>query len=340
MATNESYVVTSHNTLNYSGILFAKGNAATPFVSMIGGNAKRTTAWEFPINVNYTIGGGSSQPAITETASLTAPNPTKVARTQVTNVAQIFQEQVAISYAKKSSMGQMSGVYVAGQYANPPTEEEFQIAAALKKMRKDVEYTFLNGAFQRGGYDDVAYKTLGMTAAITTNAIAASSAALGYWLVAELVESIATHDGDPNSLVLMVRPENLMQLNADAVSNGLTIVDEGRTINGIKVKTLVTPNGDINVIPNSFLASGTALAVNPGVCAPVYLDVPGKGNFFVEDLAKTGAADKKQLYGQVGLDYGAEWMHGKITGLATSFTKPTYSKTVYVAGGTIQTTTP
>nr|DAI48636.1 MAG TPA: hypothetical protein [Bacteriophage sp.] len=31
MATNESAVMTSHNLLNYSGLLFNKGNTRTPF---------------------------------------------------------------------------------------------------------------------------------------------------------------------------------------------------------------------------------------------------------------------------------------------------------------------
>ncbi len=55
-----------------------------------------------------------------------------------------------------------------------------------------------------------------------------------------------------------------------------------------------------------------------------------EGNFFLEPLAKSGAADKYQIYGQAGLDYGAEWYHGKITGLGTSFTAPEYSKKVFV----------
>ncbi len=65
------------------------------------------------------------------------------------------------------------------------------------------------------------------------------------------------------------------------------------------------------------------------------MPVPGKGNFFLESLAKTGAADKYQIYGQCGLDYGAEWYHGKITELDTSFTAPTYARKIYVAGGTL-----
>jgi hypothetical protein len=49
---------------------------------------------------------------------------------------------------------------------------------------------------------------------------------------------------------------------------------------------------------------------------PVYLEIPGKGHFFAEPLAKTGASDKVQLYGEVGLAYGLEKAHGLITGLA------------------------
>ena len=45
---------------------------------------------------------------------------------------------------------------------------------------------------------------------------------------------------------------------------------------------------------------------------------PGKGVLFYEELSKTGASEKGQIYGQLGLDYGPEEFHGKITGLATS----------------------
>ena len=65
--------------------------------------------------------------------------------------------------------------------------------------------------------------------------------------------------------------------------------------------------------------------------APVYQPVPGKGNFFLEPLAKTGAGEKYQLFGQIGLDHGPEWYHGKFTGIAQSFTAPKYSRSVFIA---------
>ena len=60
--------------------------------------------------------------------------------------------------------------------------------------------------------------------------------------------------------------------------------------------------------------------------------------FPLEPLAKTGAGEKYQIFGQIGLDYGAEFLHGKITGLATTFTKPEGKKVVLVNASDIKTT--
>ena len=88
---------TSFGVLNYSGMLFNKGNTRTPLSSIIGGRAKTTNHVEFVTGQEFTSGGGA-QPAISETASLTAPDATVVTREQKTNVTQIFQESVGISY--------------------------------------------------------------------------------------------------------------------------------------------------------------------------------------------------------------------------------------------------
>lgn len=335
MAENETKVMTSHNLLNYSGMLFNKGNTRTPFSTTIGGKFRTVNHWSFPVSLYYTTGGGATQPAITESASLVAPDPSFVTRTQATNVCQIYQKALAISYGKQSSMGQLSGLNIAGQEANPANELDFQVANAMAEIANDIEFTFLNGSYQDGNYDDVAYKTRGITAAITTNTKNADDAGLGFWLVAELVQAISDANAPTDNLVLTARPVHIMQINADASANGLTVVPAAREVNGIKLDVLITPFGSVALQPNSRVAEATAIIYNPTVCAPVFMPVPGKGNFFLESLAKTGAADKYQIYGQCGLDYGAEWYHGKITALDTSFTAPTYSKKIYVAGGTL-----
>lgn len=336
MATNESYVMTSHNLLNYSGLLFAKGNSATPFSTLIGGKSRTTNSWLFPTSLEYEIGGGNSQPAISESASLTAPNPSFVTRAQNINACQIFQEALAISYGKQSSMGQLSGLNIAGQTANPQNELDFQVGATMKRIAKDVEYTFLNGVFQDGQFDDQAYKTGGIVNAIQSIVSDVDDTPLGYWIVASLIEELS-HEAPTDNLVLMARGINIMQLNADASANGMTVIPAARNVNGINIDTLITPFGTIGLLTNNFLPEGTAVIVNPAICAPVYMDVPGKGNFFLESLAKTGAADKYQIYGQLGLDYGSEWYHGKITGLKNTFDAPDGSVKVSGVVATVET---
>lgn len=336
MAQNEANVMTSHNLLNYSGLLFAKGNAATPFSTLIGGKSRTAQNWEFDTSIAYEIGGGTSQPAISESASLTAPTPTFVTREQNTNFCQIFQESLAISYGKESSMKQLSGLNIAGQNANPATELDFQVGVRMKKVLKDIEYTFLNGVKQKGTHDDVPYKTQGIVNAITDVVTDVAGEGLTYWAVASLLMDLS-NEAPVNDLVLMARNENIMQLNADAGKNHMTVMPASREVNGIKISTLVTPFGDIGLLPNNFLPAGVAVIVNPTVCAPVYMPVPGKGNFFLEPLAKVGAADKYQLYGQIGLDYGASWYHGKITGLKTDFVAPDNSIQVSGVVATVET---
>ena len=53
-------------------------------------------------------------------------------------------------------MGTMAGINVAGQQPNPPTEEDFQIAAKMAKIAQDIEYTFINGVYQKSTGDSVA----------------------------------------------------------------------------------------------------------------------------------------------------------------------------------------
>ena len=77
-------LATSFGVLNYSGMLFNKGNTRCPLSSIIGGRAKTTNHVEFVTGQEYTTGGGE-QPAISETASLTAPEASVITRTQKTN---------------------------------------------------------------------------------------------------------------------------------------------------------------------------------------------------------------------------------------------------------------
>lgn len=320
-AVNTNYTQ-SFAALNYSGFLFNKGNTATPLTSMISGRMKTTNSVEFSTGVEYTSGTGS-QPAISEDASLVAPNGSTKTREQKTNVTQIFQYTYGVSDAKESNMGTMSGINIAGQQANPISERAFQRMAVLNKCGQDIEYTLLNGTYAKATDDDKVNKTRGLLNAIssdTTNNIAGAS--LTYWDVCDTIKAIKDKNAPTNNLVLGVDSVTRLQINADATQNNLTIVDRGRNINGINILEYVTPMGTIGIVDLNYLPAGTAVLFNPSVLAPVHQLVPGKGNFYEEELAKLGAGTRWQIFGQLGLDHGPAWYHGKITGISTTFVHP------------------
>lgn len=308
---------TSFEVLNYSGALFNKGNVETPLSTIIGSRAKTTNSVEFVTGQEYTTGGGS-QPAISENASLTAPDATVVKRTQKTNVTQIFQYSVGISYAKQSNMGTLSGLNVANQTANPMSELDFQVAAKMQEARNDIEYTFINGVYNKATSDATVNKTRGLIPAITSNTLDLDGDPLTLARIADAVMKIYGKNAPVNDLTLWCDATTLYQINADAKTNGLTIVDHSREINGIKISKVLTPLGEVNLYLGKYLPAGTALLLNLGVIAPVFQPVPNKGNFFLEELAKTGAGSKYQLFGQIGLDHGPEWYHAKITNIHTN----------------------
>lgn len=323
-------IATSFGVLNYSGMLFNKGNTRCPLSSIIGGRAKTTNHVEFVTGQEYTTAGGE-QPAISETASLTAPEATVVTRAQKTNVTQIFHESVGVSYAKQSNMGTLSGINIANQQENPMNELDFQVAAKMQKVNRDIEFTFVQGEYNKATTDATVNKTRGLTEAIESNVVAMASKPLGLWNIADGVKKVYEANAPQDGLVLWCDATTMFQINADAVQNGLTVIPAAREINGIKLSSVVTPLGVVYLYLGEFLPKGTALLLNLDVISPVYQPVPGKGNFFLEQLAKTGAGEQYQLFGQIGLDHGPEWYHAKFTGIAQTFTAPTYSRSVYIA---------
>lgn len=321
-------IIQSFGVLNYSGMLFNKGNTRVPFSTLIADRARNTNSVDFVTGLEYQTAGGS-QPAISETASLTAPDADYITRSQKQNVTQIFHESVYISYGKQSNMGVLSGVNLAGQSANPANELDFQVAAKMGKIARDIEYTFINGAYNKAATDAQINKTRGIMTAIESNVLDLGGEALRVWDVAEAMKLIYDAQGSTNGLVLWVDPVAMFQLNADAEQNGNTIVPASRNINGLNISSLITPLGEIGVYLGEFLPAGSVGLFNPSLISRVEQPVPNKGNFFMEELSRTGAGTKYQIFGQLGLDHGPEWQHAKITGINKNFVKPKAGQKVY-----------
>ena len=210
----------------------------------------------------------------------------------------------------------------------------------MQKIARDMEYTAINGVFNKATADNEVNKTRGIASAVTTNVLDAGGKPLGLWVVAEMLKLMYENNAPTEGLVLWLNATSIYQLNADALANGATIVPSDRVYNGIRLMSVLTPMGEIYLRAGEFIPAGTAFALNLGIMRPVEMITPGKGNFYREQLAKTGAGEKYQIFGQWGLDYGVEFYHGKFTNLSTDFKAPTSGRPVYLVNpaGTIATT--
>lgn len=300
------------NLPNYAGDLFTADAINTPILTAIGGltGGIQTENFEFSTDSQYSL-PEAAQPAITETASLTAPTANNIVRGQNTNVTQIFHESVSISYVKQSNRGRMSGLNTAGQQNNAPSEKDFQIARTLEKIARDIEYTIINGKYQKATEAGVANKTRGLLALCADNTtVAAGSKKLTKAYMQQLFKVMYDAGAIFQNMVLWTNSTQ-KQIITDIYSYAPT----DRNIGGTNIKQIETDFGNIGIALNRFMPQDTVLASELSVIAPVFQPVPEKGNFFYEELAKKGAAEEGQIFGQFGLDHGPAFMHGSITGL-------------------------
>lgn len=319
--------------LNYSGLLFNTNRKNMPLLSLL--RRYNVNARTFPVTSKY-ASSSPSQPEITEYGSLTAPTPTVVARSQQYNVTQIFQKATGVSYSVLSNGGLMSGINIAGQ-ENPISDElSFQIGVKMYEMSGDLEYTLINGVYQAPTDENTAGKTRGFINAITTNVVATSGTPeLKPDHLDEAMSKIKLAGGDTSMLYLFVNPIQLRQVSKYYSKESGYVLPASRTVGGLSFNEFITPFGNLAVVSHDLVPAGTALILNLPVSAIVEQPVIGKGNFFYESLAKTGAGETGQLYGQAGLDYGPEWYHAKITGLSTAYVDKTYVESVNVINSSL-----
>ena len=236
-------------------------------------------------------------------------------------MCQIFHETVGSTYAHESNMGTLGGANIAGQTPNPVSELDWQIAQRMKKIAQDIEYTCLNGAYNKATSDATINKTRGIIAACTSNVLENVSQTthtprdVSTALLKDLCKSVFNNGGEVNGCIMTMNADMRVKISNLYENKTGYIMPASRTVFGIAADTLVTEFGTVYLITNTLMPAGKILLYNPSVIRPVEMIVPGKGNFFYEELSKTGAATKGQIFGQFGLDYGPEWFHGVLADL-------------------------
>lgn len=310
---------TTWNLPNYAGELFTADATQTPLLSMTGGlsGGRQTNNFEFPTAVLYDH-PDPKQPEISEQDSVTAPPASHIARTQEKNVVQIHQEVIDLTYAKQSNTGRLSGLNTAGQTANPPNEKSWQISQKLVKVARDVEHSFICGEYQEATSASVANKTRGMLELCEGGTtIDAGGAALTREMLQTVYREMADNGAFFRNMVLFA-PAYLKQIITDIyTSQHGAQLPASRNVGGVNVTSVETDFCNLGIVWNRFMPKDSILIADVAYIAPVFQVVPGKGVLFAEPLAKVGASDREQLYGQIGLAHGPAFLHSSITGLET-----------------------
>lgn len=383
---------TTYGLPNYTGELINLTPSQTPILNIAGRNPGQVPDWELEWQTKDRR--ANAQNVALEGAD--APTAVARVRANVTNVTEIHQSAVQISYTKLAATGRLSGVAQQGT-ANPVTNEVAeQVTDELASMGRDVEFSFLHGRYNKPTDNTTARKTRGLIPAITTNVTNKGTLLTGVTSATDTLtkSSHGLSDGDrvvftdmgtladgvvnPQQAYYVVSAATTFKVSATSGGSAITlgtatgikitkvwstaltydhlgefiqgVYDNGGmrggengllvnsrqkravtkaiagafgqadpvmgTIGGVSVETVITDFGPLSVILHDLVPVDSIVAVSLNELRAVFTEIPGKGHMFAEPLAKTGASEKVQLYGEVGLKYGAEQHHGVLRGLA------------------------
>lgn len=319
------------NLPNYTGPLFEVAKKTAKFLAAIGG--LNAGAFRSVSDVAFGISTydlGASDANDTNIEGQNAPAATTVARGGLQNIVEIFHRTVDVSYTKQAADAAIA-LYAAAQSSptaaypasgtNPVNSElDWQIKVQLEKLARMVNYAFLNGSYSFPSTAATPRRTRGLLSAIVTNAIVADSGGgnpddLSQTYVENLVKTIFDNGGleDEQGAVILCNSAQKIRLDRIYQKSPMSI-----TVGGVELEKIYTPLGAFAVLMDRAMPQDQLVIASMNVIKPAALFIPGKGVLFEEPLAKVGASDRTQIYGELGLDHGPEQFHGKITNLKTT----------------------
>lgn len=310
---------TTYNLPNYVGELFNISPEDTPFLSAIGGLtggvSVNSTVFTWS---SYDLRDAADDRQRVEGAD--APTAEGRVRANGSNVLEIHQEQVSVTYTKQAATNQFAGTapFVGG--ANAVQDElAWQLQQEFKQIARDVEASFITGTYQMPSNNSTPRKTRGVLEAIATNVVDCNDAVLTADDVLDLMQEVWENGGiqESETRTLLVNAALKRKLTSLFVTDK-SYQEATRNVGGVNLQTIETDFGLTNLVLSRYVPTDTIIVASLEECAPAFMEIPGKGHFFAEPLAKTGASEKVQVYGEIGLRYGNERKHGKIINAAAS----------------------
>ena len=129
----------------------------------------------------------------------------------------------------------------------------------------DVDYTFLNGAYQQATAANVAAKTCGIITAATTNTVNAASATLSKALLDQLLRTMAANGAEFVNTVIFV---NAFQ--KQKISDIYGYAPQDRNVGGYNIKQIETDFAVLGIVWAPNVPAATLLIADLAFCSPVF----------------------------------------------------------------------
>ena len=235
------------------------------------------------------------------------------ATTRAFNYCQISDKVVALS-------GTQSAVDAAGR----ADEMAYQIAKKSKELKKDMEFDLIEPNVQAAGSATAARELGSIPTWLKTNGDAGTSGTLSTGsgtdlpgsgtdrdlteaILKTVIKEVYTSGGDMDMLVC---PPSVKQVISGFNANTTRFGTAGDKTEYAAIDIYSSDFGDLRIVPNRVMATTDAkdvFIIQRDMLATAYLR-----DFQIQDLAKTGDSEKKQLLCEYTLEVRNEAAHGII----------------------------
>ena len=292
-----------------ANVIYNISPTETPFMSSIGTGSASGTKHEWQTDslaaaaANLVIEGDDS------------PNRALTATSRLLNYTQISTKPVVVT-----------GTQEVVNKAGVSSEMAYQIAKAGKELKRDMELDMTGKQAAAAGSSGTGRASRAYESWCNTNELhGAGGSTNGAGVVTDgtqrvLTESLlksnlkACYDEGGNPDLLLVGSFNKQKVSGFTGNSTRMDMAEDRSLVAT-IDVYVSDFGEVRVVADRILRSSgrTALVVDTEMCEVAYLRP-----FGVQDLAKTGDAEKKQLLVEYTLVAKNEAANGKIADLTTS----------------------
>lgn len=324
-ATSDTYLHADGIREELSNMITDISPEETPFYSNIGRSSVSNTYYEW---LTDALAAASTTNSRVEGDDLsTSPYYSDgTARIRLGNYTQISMKTVIVS-----------GTQRAVDNAGVADELAYNVAKMGRELKRDVEATLCSEQPANAGGPTTARNTAGFEAFVRTNVDKSATSSVdptlsgttkGYpdagpvngtqrafteTILKNVIQQVWTSGGTPKMVI--VGPVN------KARASGFTgIADIRKEAPGARPATLigaadvyVSDFGNVTFVPSRFSRERSALFVDPEYAETVFLRP-----FQLEEMAKTGDADKRMLVVEAGLKLSTEKAHGIARDLTTT----------------------